>query len=504
MDAHAAPSTSKIDGAVLEDGLKWLPVLKIMFRRTMPLVLSLASLAACTWFAFHLRLNLASSGFICLTIVVLAAVYGGFWQATITSIVAVACLDYFFVQPLFSFAAADPRNWLALTTFEVTSLVVARLSHRAQIKTSETITERLDTERLYKTSQQILLLERLRDPIVWVPRIIGEVFGLKRVVLFDAATARTCESTERAPESEERTRAAYFTNSDNFDPEEEAWFCALRFGTRPVGGLGLYGAKLSALVATSLASLSAIALERSRSLERELHAEAARETEQLRTAVLDALAHEFKTPLSTIRTASSGLLATRALSDSQAELVGLIDEEANELNNLASRLLRIARLDTVEFKPSREPLLLSSLVEPAMEDLKQPFALSRIRATVSQGEIHVLADRKLITTVLTQLLENALKYSLPESPVQISITKGESEGILSVQSEGQTISPSDRERIFDRFYRCSGSEQGPPGTGLGLSIVKRIVDAHYGRVWVECDSGHHTTFFFAVPEVSEK
>lgn len=502
MDAHAAPSTSKIDGAVLKDGLKWLTALKIRLRQTTPLVLSLASLVACTWFAFHLRLNLASSGFLYLIIVVLAAVYGGFWRATTVSIVAVACLDYFFVQPLFSFEVADPRNWLALMTFEFTSVVVARLSHRAQIKTSETMTERLDAERLYKTAQRILLLDRSSDPVVWVPRIIGDVFGLKRVVLFDAATARAYESTEFSPGSEERTRAAYFTNSDIFDPEECAWFCALRFGTRPVGGLGLYGATLSALVATSLASLSAIALERSRSLERELHAEAASEAEQLRTAVLDALAHEFKTPLSTIRAASSGLLATSALSDTQAELVGLIDEEASELNNLASHLLRMARLDTVEFEPSREPLLLSSLIEPAMQDLKQPLVLSRIIATVSQGEVLVLADRKLITTALAQLLENALKYSRPESPVQISITKGESEGILSVLSEGQTITASDRERIFDRFYRCPGNEQGPPGTGLGLAIVKRIVDAHRGRVWVECDDDRQTAFLIALSEVS--
>lgn len=461
-------------------------------------------MAVCTWLAFHAGLNLASSGFLYLILVVLAAVYGGLWQATIASVVAVACLDYFFIPPLFSFTVADPRNWVALGAFEFTALVVCRLSHQAQVRAAEAIAERRDTERLFQTSRQVLLLDRSREPAPWIPSLICEVFGLPGAVLFDAVSASTHVSGNVPVEAEEQTRNAYYTNSDTFDSDLGTWFCALRLGARPVGGLGLCSSKLSPLVATALASLSAIALERRRSFEREIHADAARKAEQLRTAVLDALAHQFKTPLTTIRTASSGLLAVGGLSPGQAELVALIDEEAGELNNLASRLLRTAKLNGADFRPNREPLLLSTLVHPAIEALEEQSAAGRFRVSLPHQETSVMADRKLIITALSQIFENAIRYSVPESPINIAITVRDGEVILSVQNQGQVIAPADRERIFERFYRAQGTEQLAPGTGLGLSIVKRIIEAHRGRVWAERDADRGTVLSVALPEVPNK
>ena len=499
--AHSRLECTKL---LVQEAFSWFRIVRGKLRGLRALCAVLAGMVVCTWLAFHVGLNLASSGFLYLVFVVLAAVYGGFWEATIVSVVAFACLDYFFVQPLFTFAVDDPRNWLALGAFEFTALVVSRLSQQAQLKAAEAIAERRDTERLYQTSQQILLLDRSRDPGAWIPSVICEVFNLPGVVLFDAVSASTHASGKIPAGAEERTCAAYYTNADTFDSGLGAWFCALRFGVRPVGGLGLCDYKLSPLVATSLGSLSAIALERRRSFERELRAEAARETEQLRTAVLDALAHEFKTPLTTIRTASSGLLAAGTLSASQAELVTLIDEEASELNDLASHLLRAAKLDSFDFKPIRESLLLSSLINPAIQALKQPPPAERFCVSVAPNELPVKADRKLITTALTQILENAIKYSIPESPISLATEVKDSEVILTVHNQGQVIAPADRERIFERFYRGPSTQQRPPGTGLGLSIAKRIVEAHHGRVWVEGEADSGTTFLVALPAVSKR
>jgi two-component system, OmpR family, sensor histidine kinase KdpD len=465
---------------------------------------ALAGMAVCTWLAFHAGLNLATAGFLYLVFVVLAAVYGGFWEATVTSIMAALCLDYLFTQPLFKFTIADPRNWVALGAFEFTALVVSELSHQAQLRAAEAIRERRDTERLYQTARRVLLLDRSLEPGPWIPSLICETFGIPGVVLFDAVSASTHVSGNVPADAEERVRNACYSNSDTYDSDRQAWFCALRLGARPVGGLGLCGCKLSPLVATALASLSAIALERRRSFEREFHAEAAREAERLRTAVLDALAHAFKTPLATIRTASSGLLAAGALSATQAELIVLIDEEAGELNSLASHLLGAAKLDGADVKPKREPLLLSTLVNPAIEILKEPSADRRFRLSVPRRETPAMADRKLIVTALAQILENALKYSVPESPINVVITAKDSEVTLSVQNEGKAIAPADRERIFERFYRGSGAEQRPAGTGLGLSIVKRIVEAHRGRVWTESDAGGGTIFSIALPAAFNK
>ncbi len=466
------------------------------------LCFALVGIAVCTWLAFQAGLNLTSSGFVFLVFVVLTAVYGGFWEATIASVGAVVCLDYFFVPPLFTFVVNRPEHWVALSAFEFTALVISRLSHQAQVKAAEAIRERRDTERLYQTSRQILLLDGSREPGAWIPPLICEVFSLPCVVLFDAVSASTHVSGNVPAGAEEQTRKAYYTNSDTFDPDLEASFCALRLGARPIGGLGLCCCKLSSLMATALASLCAIALERRRSWEREFRAEAAREAEQLRTAVLDALAHEFKTPLATIRTASSGLLAAGTLSASQAELIALVDEEVGELNNLASSLLRAAKLDSIDFKPDREPLLLSSLIDPAIETLKDQAAVAgRCRVFIPRQEIPVMADRKLIITAFAQLLDNAIKYSVPESPINIAITVKDAEVILAVQNQGQAMAPADRERIFERFYRAPGTEQRPAGTGLGLSIVKRIVEAHHGRVWTEGDADRGTVFSIALPAV---
>ncbi len=490
--------------ATLDGVLGWLREVSRTIRGLKALGLGLAATVVCTWLAFHAGLNLASSGFMYLVLVVLAAIYGGFRQATIVSVVAVACLNYFFIPPLLTFTVSDPRNWVALGAFEFTALAVSRLSHQAQVKASEAIAERRDAERLYQISRQVLLLDRAREPGPWIPSLICETFSLAGAVLFDAVSARSHVSGRIPAQAEEQTREAYYSNSDKFDTNTQSWFCALRLGARPAGGLGLCGGKMSSLVATALASLSAIALERRRSFEREFHAEAAREVEQLRTAVLDALAHQFKTPLATILTASSGLLAAGGLSGSQAELVTLIDEEAGELNGLASHLLRAAKLDGVDFKPNRELLLLSSLIEPAIETLKETSADARFRVHVSQSETPVMADRKLMITVLAQLFENAIKYSVPESPINVEVKLKDAEVIVSVENQGPGIAPADREKIFERFHRAPGTEQGPPGTGLGLSIVRRIVEAHSGRVWVEGDQDCGATFSLGLPGAFRK
>ena len=335
----------------------------------LPCILSLLGVAACTWISFRLGQNLGSAGFLYLVFVVLAAVYGGFWQATLISVISVVCLDYFFDKPIFSFTVDRVSDWVELGAFEFTALIISRLSNRAQLRALDADAERRDTARLYQTARQILLLDGAGDPGNSVTSLIRETFELQSTVLFDGVSASLYQSGDCAQEAEQRTRSAYLLDSDTFVSAEKSWFCVLRLGVRPVGALALCGTAMSQLTATALASLCAIALERERILEKQYHAEAGRQTEQLRTAVLDALAHKFKTPLTVIRTASSGLPAAGQLSALQTELVSLIDQEASKLNDLASRLLGAPKLDSAEFAPQMEPLLLSRLMKAAIQEL---------------------------------------------------------------------------------------------------------------------------------------
>src|ERR1035441_521240 len=331
--------------------------------------LTLAGVGVCTWASFQMGQGFAFTGFIYLVFVVLTAMFGGFRSATLVSIVSAACLNYFFVPPIFSFVNS-PENWVALGAFEFTALVISQLSHRAHRRTVEV--ERLyeEMERLYQTSRRILLLNSSDEPGGVIASSILETFGLKGVQVFDALPAAVYCSGECPADAGFKTRDAYLLNSNTFDGAARSWYCVLSIGARPIGGLALIGTGMTKSTATALTSLGAIALERARILQKELRAQADRQTEQLRASVLDDLAHQFKTPLTVARTASAGLLALGDLSEVQTECVNVIDQQARKLDDLASRLLRSAGQEIAEFKPRRKSLLLSTLVRAAIRKLE--------------------------------------------------------------------------------------------------------------------------------------
>jgi two-component system sensor histidine kinase KdpD len=461
---------------------------------------SIGAIALCTWAAYRFGLNVPTVGFLYLVLVVLVSLHGGFAIATVTSIFAAVCLDYFFIPPVLSFEVNTLDYWIALGTFEFTALVITRLAHVANLRAVEAIAVRRATERLYETARRILLFDRSEEPGSLLVALVQDVFELPDVVLFDAVTAKTYGAGNPAG-ADERLRGAYGRDRDEFDPAAGTWFCVLRLGARPVGGIALGGTAMAAPVATALASLCATALERARSFEREYRSEAARQSEQLRAAVLDALGHQFKTPVTTIWTASSGLLEVGGLSELQTELLTVIDEQAKLLNDLAARLLGTAKLDSASFEPRRRPLLLSKQVATVIQTLPEQYR-DRFRVAVLTDEIPVLADHRLVVIAMTQLLDNAIKYSVPESPIDIRFGVTETEASITVRDQGLVIQPDDRERIFERFYRGSLTDQGPAGTGLGLSIVKRIVEAHHGRVWFE-SKPEGTEFSICLPAVSK-
>lgn len=458
-----------------------------------------ATLSACTWLSFRLGLGLPTVGFLYLVIVVVSAIWRGFWTATAVSLAAVTCLNYFFVAPVFTFRVNSFDDWIALWTFEFTALVVSRLSYLANRRAAEASAERRDSERLYQTSRRMLSFRASDELGGRLTSLIHEVFELDAVVLFDAQSASTHVSGTAPAGLEERARTAYLSQKTEFDPSTASWYCPLHLDSRPVGGLALCGGPVSSLVAKALESLCATALERAQSIEREYRAEAARQSEQLRAAVLDALGHEFKTPVTTIWTASSGLLEMGDLSELQKELLTLIDEQSEKLNDLASRLLTTAKLDHGNLQPRCRPVLCSIVAQSAIRGLGSGDAAERVHVTAPSLEARAWADSRLLAAALTQLLDNAIKYSRPNSPIEVTSESNDGRAIVSVRSHGAVIPACDRERIFERFYRAHTGSDGPAGTGLGLSIVKRIAEAHKGRVWVASGPIDGTEFFLALP-----
>jgi two-component system, OmpR family, sensor histidine kinase KdpD len=451
-----------------------------------------------------LHVNFATTGFLHLLTVVLVAMVAGFWEATVTSLAALICLNYFFVPPVYTFYVSDPQNWVALITFESTALLVSRLSIQMEKQARKAILERRGMEKLYELSRRTLLMDPQRLPGSQIVAQIRDVAEVDAVALFDASRARVDAAGNANLEFETLARDTYLRDRNEDQAEPLTWSRVLRPGTNSIGAIVLRGSNLNPLLADSIASLTALALERARSFEKQSHAEAARQSEQLRAAVLDALAHAFKTPLTAIRTASSGLLEAGRLDPAQEDLVTLIDEESDRLSILSTRLLQTAKLEASETKLRRESVLVPELIDEILAAYSDQLDGHPTQVSITNQRCVTYGDRELLGTAITQFIDNAAKYSTPGSPIAIAVDDREGEILISVHNEGSEVRPEDRERIFERFYRSPGSNHRAPGTGLGLSITKEAAEAHRGRAWVNSETGKGTTFFLSLPRIERR
>jgi two-component system sensor histidine kinase KdpD len=252
-------------------------------------------------------------------------------------------------------------------------------------------------------------------------------------------------------------------------------------------------------VVDALASLAAIAIDRHQSFEKEEKADAARRGEQLRAAVMDSLGHEFKTPLTTIQTASSGLLELGGLNTLQGDLAKLIDDEAVRLNELCVRLLLTAKLEAEQLGLQTNEVNIRELFAEVLAGRKAGESANRFDVDLEDGSLTVCADRGLLAMILAQYIDNARKYSASNTVITIAARKSQSEVVFSVHNFGSTIRIEDRERIFDRFYRAAEVKDSIPGTGIGLSVVRKAAEAHRGHVWVVSEEEAGTTFFLSLP-----
>lgn len=464
-----------------------------------PFSWSVLGIAATTLIAYRAGLDLSTAGVLYLIMVVFSAATGGFWSGTLSSIVAALCLDFFFATPIFHFDIDDPMDWVALGTFEFTAMVITLLQERVQQNADEGSAARRGSERLFNAARGILAFEKAGILGDRITQLIRQEFELEGVMLFDAPTDSVFMSGQCVPETEKRVREIYLSKLDTFDPETHTRFVVLSAGERTVGSLALSGTTVTTPLAQAIASLCAVTLERARAAERETHAEAARQTEQLRSAVIEALAHQIKTPLCVIQVASSSLPSMGELSPTQVDLITSIDDQATKLNDLVTRLLGTADLETAQIEPILNPAYLSALIHEAVRSVEDQVQFARFQVSIDAAEAPALVDRKLIVVALTQLVDNAVKYSVPRSPIIVSVALVSDGVSVRVKNQGRVIAPKDRELIFERFYRAADARQGPVGTGLGLSIARRIVEAHRGRIGVESDAVDGTVFEIVLP-----
>jgi two-component system sensor histidine kinase KdpD len=356
---------------------------------------------------------------------------------------------------------------------------------------------------LYEFTRRTLQMNLHVEPGQQLAELVQETFALEAVAVFDADLHTVYQAGYWSQDPQELAQNVYYFESSDDDCETGIGRRVLRLGTVPVGSLVVRG-DTSPLTNNAIASLIAITFDRYRAFANESRIETERRTEQLRATVLDSLAHAYKTPLTAIRAASTGLGEMGRLSPGQAELVGLIDEQTNVLNELTTRLLTTARLDAGEITIHATPVAVGPMIEEVLASLKDRLASMKVVVELEDEDLIVFCDRQLMIMLLTQYIDNACKYSIYGTAITVRAVSSKSEVIFSVHSFGPVIPIEDRERIFDRYYRSSKHSTSASGTGIGLSVAKRVALIHSGYVWVTSDELEGTTFHAAIPLESQK
>jgi two-component system sensor histidine kinase KdpD len=458
---------------------------------------AIAVIASLTSVGFSLHASSLTMGCLYFVFVVTVASLTGFRQATFASLLAVAMLDYYFVPPIFSFSMAVPQDYVALAGFEAVALVISRLHAIERKGSREVIVHRTSMEQLYELSRSLLLMDMRQAPGSQLVVLIHRIFNAKAVSIYDFNLGRQDRAGEWSVGEEDVAKDLFLLGSPQDNHRTDTAQRILQTGSGRVGALVVRG-ELSPLIVDALASLTAIAIDRHQSFEKEEISENASKGEQLRAAVMDALAHEFKTPLTAMQTSSSGLLELGGLTDLQRDLVTLIDDETSRLNKLCTRLLVTAKLEAEQMGLQTDDVNVKELVSEVLAANPSKTDSNRIQIAVDP-ELNLFVDRGLLAMILEQYIHNALKYSTPGTLIDIAARASHAEVILSVHNYGPTIRIEDRERVFDRFYRAPDLKDSVSGTGIGLSVVRKAAEAHHGHVWVISDDKEGTTFFLSLP-----
>jgi two-component system sensor histidine kinase KdpD len=445
--------------------------------------------------------------------VVGVAVLFGTTPAVLTAIGSFLLYDYLFTEPRYTFAVRDTGEYLNLLLLLVIGAIVGRLAGEERDRAERALAREREARALFRISFSLssmretsealgsiiaTLLEVTRMSRIWV--VIGEAVTADSAPASTPATPTVHLSLRRRPGDEPakwvRVHAPGLGQAKGRDPAETAYRVAIAVGDRTFGALwGMRPRNLGEPDPGETRVLAAAAdqlggsLERRRLLRDAMSAEVSRRSDALKSALLDSVSHDLRTPLASIRAAAGTLMDPEVEwpADKRRSIAVSIDHEAEWLNRLVTNLLDMSRIEAGELKPSLGVFELQDLVGDAVTRAVPAATASRLTVDLPADLPPVLVDEVFIGQVLANTLDNAVKYAGPTAPIAVSARRTD-DGTsvrVTVEDGGPGVPSEAMSRLFEKFYRVPRKAEGSRrGTGIGLSVVQGLVVAMGGQVTV--------------------
>ena len=446
--------------------------------------------------------NLADSS---VALLLLLAVFACAWlwesgPGVVAAIAATLGFNFFFIAPLYAFTIDDPRNVTALFVFLVSGLLIGHLSATSRERLRLVEVERSDLANLTGLSQAFLS-DTNRESLLGVAASrLQSALGADNVWIYladEQGSLFRAISTSENPIREDLAEQAFRTGSSAVLPLQAvriSIYLPIPIGLRRVGVLVVEGLRSSERMAEGCAVLLGLALERERFVQIARAAEETKASEQMKSTMLAALAHDLKTPVAATRAAVENWAAETGVSERSQLAV----EQMQTLTRRISELMDVVRLDSGVARPRREIVACAEIVEASVTRFGDSLARHSLVVEPAPFDVFVEVDPGQLTEALGHGLENAARYSPEGSEIRVSIAAEEGSALLRVADRGDGVPGPDRERVFERFVRLP-SAQGVPGTGLGLNIARSLVELNGGALRLSGAPGGGTLFEIQLP-----
>ncbi|HEY7063788.1 MAG TPA: ATP-binding protein [Chloroflexota bacterium] len=479
--------------------------------------------------------HIANVSMLYLLVVLALGTRFGSGPAVVASVLAFLTFNWFFVGPVHTLAVTDPDEWLALLLLLVTSVVTGQLTAGQRRRAEEAQRREHEAVQLYAVGRQLATAPTLDAALQGVAEYLQGALALESCAILLADEGERLQRHALAgrdglaPGGPEASRWVLSATSAEAPPAQpRRWVrvvpprppsargpeaaprfeLPLRAAERVLGVLRVvpepererFSREETRLLETA-ADQVALAVERLRLQAEANAAEVLRRTDELRTALLNSVSHDLRTPLASIK-AAAGSLRQHDVTWSDAErdaFAATIEAEADRLNRLVGNLLDLSRIEAGVLRPEKEWYPISALVEDVLGRLGPLAARHPITVDLPESLPPVELDYVEIDQVLSNLLENALKYTPPGTPIRVAARVEGDALAVEVADQGPGIPPAALPRLFEKFYRAASGPGQPVGTGLGLAVARGLVEAHGGRLDVESAPGAGTTFRFTLP-----